>query len=424
MKKNYIPRLFDDILKFSLKSKGAVLVVGPKWCGKTTTCKKQAKTIIELLPLNTRKQLVDFAKIAPELFLNQGKKPILIDEWQIISFIWDSIKIEVDKSGEFGQYILTGSVTDKLVNREFKDKDIYEQHTGNGRICKKMMRTMSLFESGESNGAVSLLDLKNHQFKPAICKNTIYDYAFFICRGGWPLAINQTKDVALIQAKDYVDVLYQDDIFSLKDLNIKRNNLASLKLLKSYARNIGTQCPDLTIIQDVNIDSKTFEKYFEALQRLFVIDEVTAWKPNLRSKTAIRSKNTRYFVDPSIPVAILGLSPESLFKDMRLFGFLFESLAIRDLKVYASVINADIYHYRDSLNREVDAVIVYNDGNFGLIEIKLGDDEDVNLAAQNLKRISDDMLEKPSYLMVITKNSYAYQREDGVYVVPLGNLKP
>ena len=194
--------------------------------------------------------------------------------------------------------------------------------------------------------------------------------------------------------------------------------------MKSYARNVGTQCPDSTIIKDVNIDSKTFEKYFEALQRLFVIDEVTAWNPNLRSKTAIRSKNTRYFVDPSIPVAILGLSPESLFKDMRLFGFLFESLAIRDLKVYASAINANIYHYIDSLNREVDAVIVYNDGNFGLIEIKLGDDEDINLAAQNLKRISDDMLEKPSYLMVITKNSYAYQREDGVYVVPLGNLKP
>lgn len=424
MKKDYIPRLFDQILDFSLKTKGAVLVVGPKWCGKTTTCSKHAKTIIELLPINKRKQIIDFAKSAPEIFLNQGEKPILIDEWQIISFIWESIKIEIDKNGLFGQYILTGSVTDKNSNEELTSDENYERHTGNGRICKKIMRTMSLFESGESNGTVSLKELKDGIFKPSTCDKNIVDYAFYICRGGWPLAINQSKEIALAQAEEYYKILYQDDIFSFNDLTIRKNSLVSDKFLKSYARNVGTQCPDATIIKDTNIDDKTYEKYYEALQRLFVIDEVLAWNTNLRSKTAIRSKNTRYFIDPSIATAALGLSPESLFKNMNLFGFLFESLAIRDLKIYSSVINASIYHYKDSLNREADAVIVFKDGTFGLIEIKLGDDEDIELAAKNLKKISNDIIEKPIFLMVITKNKYAYKRDDGVYVIPLGTLKP
>ena len=424
MKKDYIPRLFDQILDFSLKTKGAVLVVGPKWCGKTTTCSKHAKTIIELLPINKRKQIIDFAKSAPEIFLNQGEKPILIDEWQIISFIWESIKIEIDKNGLFGQYILTGSVTDKNSNEELTSDENYERHTGNGRICKKIMRTMSLFESGESNGTVSLKELKDGIFKPSTCDKNIVDYAFYICRGGWPLAINQSKEIALAQAEEYYKILYQDDIFSFNDLTIRKNSLISDKFLKSYARNVGTQCPDVTIIKDTNIDDKTYEKYYEALQRLFVIDEVLAWNTNLRSKTAIRSKNTRYFIDPSIATAALGLSPESLFKNMNLFGFLFESLAIRDLKIYSSIINASIYHYKDSLNREADAVIVFKEGNFGLIEIKLGDDEDIELAAKNLKKISNDIIEKPIFLMIITKNKYAYKRDDGVYVIPLGTLKP
>lgn len=424
MKKDYIPRLFDGILDFALKSKGAVLVVGPKWCGKTTTCERHAKTKIELLPLETRQQIIDFAKSAPKLFLNQGEKPILIDEWQIISFIWNSIKIEVDNTNEFGQYILTGSVTDRLANQETSDDERNDRHTSNGRISKKIMRTMSLFESGESDGAISLADLKNSKFNPAICNKTIYDYAYYICRGGWPLSIKQPRDIALAQADEYFTILYQDDIFSLKDLSIRKNVMVSNKLLKSYARNIGTQCSNKTIINDVGIDDKTFEKYYEALQRLFVIDEVMAWNTNLRSKAVIRSKNTRYFIDPSIATAALGLSPESLFKDMKLFGFLFESIAIRDLKIYSSVINASVYHYKDSLEREADAVIVYRDGSFGLIEIKLGGDDDINLAAKNLINISDDMNEKPCYLMIITKDKYAYRREDGVYVVPLGNLKP
>ncbi len=424
MKNEYIPRLFDEILDFSLESKGAILVVGPKWCGKTTTCRRHAKTIVDLMPLNTRKEIIELAKISPEYFLNQGEKPIFIDEWQMISFIWDYIKVEVDKTGEFGQYILSGSVTYKLGKSDYDEDITKEQHTGNGRITKKLMRTMSLFESGESNGSVSLIDLKEGNFKPSSSNKTIFDYAFYICRGGWPLSLNKSEKVALQQAKDYFTILYQDDIFSLKDLDLKKNELVSVKLLRSYARNIGTQCPDSTIINDVNIDSRTFEKYFSALQRLFVIDEVVAWNTNLRSKTAIRTKNTRYFVDPSIASAALGQSPQSLFKNMNYFGFLFESLAIRDLKIYASVIDASIYHYKDSLEREADAVILFNDGSFGLVEIKLGNDDDIDLAATNLKKINNDLIEKATFLLVISKNQYAYKREDGVYVVPLACLKP
>ena len=422
MKKNYIPRLFDEILRFALESKGAVLVVGPKWCGKTTTCTRHAKTIIELLPLKTRSQIVEFAKNAPDLFLNQGEKPILIDEWQLIPFIWNEIKIQVDRNCEFGEYILTGSVTNKLSSNISADG--LDEHTGNGRICRKMMRTLSLYESGESNGTISLSSLKNGNFKFDACEKNIFDYAFYICRGGWPLSIGESEKVALAQAYYYFEILYQDDLFTFKDLAIRKNILTSQKILRSYARNIGTQCPDSIIFNDANIDVKTFEKYFSALQRLFVIDEVLAWNTNLRSKTAIRTKNTRYFIDPSIAVASLGLTPQSIFKDMKLFGFLFESLAIRDLKIYASVIDASIYHYRDSLGRECDAVIVYRDGEFGLIEIKLGDDDDIEEAASNLKKIKDDLIEQPAYLMVITKNKYAYKRDDDVYVVPLGCLKP
>ena len=256
MKKTYIPRLFDEILRFALESKGAVLVVGPKWCGKTTTCARYAKTIIELLPLKTRSQIIEFAKNAPDFFLNQGEKPILIDEWQLIPFIWNEIKIQVDKNCEFGEYILTGSVTNKLSSSISADG--LDEHTGNGRICRKMMRTLSLYESGESNGTISLSSLKNGNFKFGACEKNIFDYAFYICRGGWPLSIGESEKVALAQAYYYFEILYQNDLFTFKDLAIRKNILTSQKILRSYARNIGTQCPDSTIINDANIDVKTF----------------------------------------------------------------------------------------------------------------------------------------------------------------------
>ena len=420
MKYEYFPRIFDDVLDFSLKSKGGVLVVGPKWCGKTTTCERHAKSVIRLLPLETRQQYVNFAKASPERFLNHGDKPLLIDEWQIISFIWNSLKEVIDKNHEFGQFILTGSVTDKNSYEELGS----EIHTANGRIVKKIMRTMSLYESKDSIGTVSLMDLQKGIFNPSISEKTIDDYAYFICRGGWPLSLNKDKKIALSQAKDYYQTLYQDDIFSLSDIQIRKNIVTSEKFFSSYARNIGTQCGDNIIIEDVGFDKKTFDKYFVGAQRLFVLDETMAWNPNLRSKSTIRTKNTRYFVDPSIAVAALGLNPESLYKDMKYFGFLFESLVIRDLKIYADAINAKIYHFRDSLEREADAVIVYENGDFGLIEIKLGDDEDINEASLNLKKIEKDLVNKPNFLMVITKTPFAYQGDDKVYVVPLATLKP
>lgn len=428
-KKQYIPRLFDDVLSFALKSKGAVLVVGPKWCGKSTTCKKHAKTVIDLMPINTRKNLIDFAKVAPVEFLNQGERPILIDEWQHISFIWDQIKVEVDEANNFGQFILTGSVSDK---EKYDNSVDNNKHTGNGRFTKKMMRTMSLFESGESNGNVSLKKLTNSEFHPCMSDMSIKDYAYVICRGGWPLALIEDKDVALEQAFSYYEMLTSEDIFSLNDIPLKKDEQRAKHLLRAYSRNISIASTDTTLKNDVmsfedTFDNETFYKYMNALRNLYVIEELEAWNPYLRSKTAIRTKSTRHFVDPSIATAALGLSPDSLFKDMTTFGLLFESLAVRDLRIYADTLNAKVYKYRDSKKREADIVLQFRDGSWALIEVKLGSDSDIEDAAKHLLTIASDIDTKKTgnlnFLMVITKDKFAYRREDGVYVVPLGCLR-
>lgn len=422
MAKDYIPRLFDDTLNFSLKSKGVVLVVGPKWCGKSTTSARQAKTIIDLTIEETKEQYINLAKASPAIFLEQGEKPLLIDEWQEISFIWNSIKVEVDKSGSFGQFILTGSVTDKTISKESG-----ERHTGTGRIVRKMMRPMSLYESGESNGKVSILDLKEGKFTPCLSDKTIEDYAYYICRGGWPLAIGQEKDIALQQSIDFYDAVIHEDLFSLKDVKLRKDVAKAKKIMRSYARNIGSQCADSTIINDVSLDLKTFSKYMLTLQRLYVIEELEAWNPNLRSKIAIREKNTRHFVDPSIATAALGIGPKGLFADMKTFGFLFESLAIRDLRIYCDTFGANVYHFKDQTDREADAVIQFRDGSWALIEVKLTNQEDIDKAAKKLIKISNDIDEektgKPAFLMVITKGTVALKREDGVYVIPLACLR-
>ena len=430
MKDEYMPRLFDEILEFSLKTKGAVVVTGPKWCGKSCTTKRQAKTIIDLMPRQTRKNIIDYAEAAPHEFLNDGEKPMLIDEWQHISFIWDDIKVEVDDAGEFGLYILTGSVTDK---QSYEDYSLDDRHTGNGRIVRKMMRPMTLFESGESNGKVSIRDLMNGKFTPCFSKPTIKDYAFYICRGGWPLAINKDREIALQQAIDYYDTVITDDIFSIKSIPIRHDEFKARQVMRSYARNISIAASDQTILEDCVSDETTFDeetlsKYLEALRYLFVIEELPAWNPNLRSKTAIITKPTRHFVDPSIATSALGISPEGLFKDMVTFGFLFESLAVRDLRVYADVLGAKLYKYRDSKKREADIVMQFRNGDYALIEVKLGGEQDVEDAARKLAIIRDDIDEektgKPAFLMVITKGNTAIKRKDGVYVVPLGCLKP
>ncbi len=427
---DYIKRLFDKTLEFALKSKGAVVVVGPKWCGKSTTALRFCKTLIDLMPLDSREDYIKLAKAAPGQFLNLGEKPILIDEWQHVAFIWDQIKYEVDKTGEFGQYILAGSVSDKEKNDQIDS--LGSRHTGNGRIVKKMLRTMSLYESGESNGSVSLTDLKSGIFRPVFSDKTINDYAFYICRGGWPLAIKQDYEIALQQARDYYEVVVTEDIFSLKDIPLRRDEQRARKVMRSYARNVSIAAADETLREDCSSSDETFDKdifskYLSALKNLYVIDELPAWNPNLRSKTAIRSKNTRHFVDPSIGAAALGLTPQSIFKDITTFGFLFESLVVHDLKVYCDTIGARVYKYRDSKKREADAVIQFSDGSWALIEVKLGNEEDIKQACKNLNAIASDIdydkTGKPAFLMVVTKNKFAYKSDDGVYVVPLACLK-
>ena len=427
--KNYIRRLFDGIVEFSLRSKGALVIVGPKWCGKSTTANRYARTVIDLMPLDTRQDYINLAKISPSYFLNYGPKPILIDEWQHVSFIWDQVKYEVDKTGEFGQYILTGSVTDKS-NNDLNNES--GRHTGNGRIIRKMMRTMSLYETGDSNGTVSLLDLKNGKFTPSMSTKNINDYAYYICRGGWPVAIHQDRDVSLAQAIDYYEVVVTDDIFSLKDIQIRKDEQKARKVMRSYARNVSIAASDETLRDDCTSNDDTFDKdvfakYLNALRNLYVIEELPAWNPNLRSKTAIRTKETRHFTDPSIGAAALGLTPAGLFKDITTFGLLFESLVVHDLRVYADTIGAHVYKYRDSKKREADAVIQFNDGSWALIEVKLGGEEDIVQAGKNLINIANDIdrdsTGKPAFLMVVTKNKVAYQMENGVYVVPLCCLK-
>jgi len=428
MKKDYINRVFDEILDFAIRSKGAVVVEGPKWCGKSTTCKRHAKEIVDLMPLTTREEYIKEAKIAPDVFLNSRNKPLLIDEWQHVSFLWDQIKVEVDNSSQFGQFILTGSVTDKDKAKEYIDKS----HTGNGRIIRKKMRTMSLFESGEGNGLVSISDLKKGIFNNAKCEIKLADYAFLICRGGWPLAVGQEKDIALTQSKDYYEVLVSDDIFSLDSIKLHKDEDRARRLLRSYARNVSIAADTKTLNDDcaddeLSFDKETFNKYLLALQYLYVIEELPAWNPNVRSKTAIRTKPTRHFIDPSIATSALGLTPTSLFRNITTFGLLFESLAVRDIRTYCDVINARVYKYRDSKKREADIVIVFEDGSFALIEVKLGNEEDIDDAARKLINIESDIntnkTGKCAFLMVITKGSLAYQRQDGVYVVPLGCLK-
>lgn len=427
--KSYISRLFDKTVEFTLKSKGALVIVGPKWCGKTTTAKRYAKTVIDLMPLESRDEFIELAKISPTNFLNYGPKPILVDEWQHVSFIWDQIKFEVDKTGEFGQYILTGSVTDKSRTRP---DDESSRHTGNGRIIRKMMRTMSLYETGDSNGAVSLHDLKNGKFSQAMSKKDINDYAYYVCRGGWPVAIGKERAVSLAQAKDYYEVVVTDDIFSLKDIPLKKDEQKARKLMRSYARNVSIAAADTTLLEDCvgsdeTFDKDVFAKYLNALRNLYVIEELPAWNPNLRSQTAIRTKETRHFTDPSIGAAALGITPEGIFKDITTFGLLFESLVVHDLRVYADAIGARVYKYRDSKKREADVVLQFDDGSWALIEVKLGGEDDVKKAAASLIRIADDIdrekTGKPAFLMVVTKNKVAYRMENGVYIVPLCCLK-
>ena len=422
--KEYKKRIADELLKRKLKGKGAVLIQGPKWCGKTTTAEQISGSILYMSNPEDKEQNISLVDLDPNLLLT-GATPRLIDEWQIAPKLWDAVRFEVDHRGEEGQFILTGSAVPANMNEVV--------HTGTGRFAWLTMRPMSLYESGESNGSVSLADLFSGSAKVSgISELSLEDVAYLCCRGGWPRSIFMDRDIALEQAYDYFDAVVNSDISRVD--NVNRNPERAKNLMKSYARNIGSQASNETLKNDMinndsfSLDTDTVLSYVNALKKIFVVEESPAWNPNLRSKTAMRTSETRYFVDPSIAVASLGLGPNDLINDLNTFGLVFETLCVRDLRVYAESINGSVYHYRDASDLECDAVIHLRNGSYGLIEIKLGGDKLINEGAANLIKMSNkidtDKMNNPSFLMVLTATGkYAYQREDGVYVVPIGCLK-
>ena len=422
--KKYLPRIADALLKDRLDAKGAVLIEGPKWCGKTTTAKQIAKSVISIDNPDMTKQYQQIAEISPTTLLI-GETPRLIDEWQIIPNLWNAIRYEVDNRDELGQFILTGSA----IPVEF-DKSM---HTGIGRISRIYMRSMSLYESKDSDGMVSLKDLFENIDIGCVGENNLEKIAFLICRGGWPKSIELPPKSALFQAIDYPDAIVSIDINRI-DSTI-RDKEKTKKILKSYARHIGSQISLETIRKDIlssqveTFDQITLYSYLDILKKIFVIEDCPSWNPNLRSKTAIRTTDTRYFLDPSIATAALGIGPQDLLDDLNTMGFLFENLCIRDLRIYADFLDGNIYHYRDKNGLECDAVIHLRNGSYGLIEIKLGGDTAIEEAVKSLKKLENKIdttrMKKPSFLLILCATApYAYKRKDGIYVVPITKLKP
>ena len=422
--KKYINRIADSILEKKLKGKGAVLIQGPKWCGKTTTAEQISNSILYMAKPEDKEQNLTLADINPSLLLN-GNTPRLIDEWQIAPKLWDAVRFEIDHRNLEGQFILTGSAVPVNMDEV--------THTGTGRFAWLLMRPMSLYESGESNGNISLEMLFQENDNITGTNNlSLQDIAYLCCRGGWPRRIFMDKDIALEQAFDYYDAIVQSDISRVD--NVNRNPERAKKLMRAYARNLGSQVSNETLKNDMiindsfSLDTDTVLSYINALKKIFVVEEAPAWNPNLRSKTAIRTADTRYFIDPSIATAALGLGPNDLIGDLNTFGLIFETLCIRDLRIYAESINGSVYHYRDANDLECDAVIHLRNGLYGLIEIKLGGDKLINEGAENLKKMYSKIditkMKNPSFLMVLTATgNYAYKRDDGVYVVPIGCLK-
>ncbi|EFD94061.1 hypothetical protein HMPREF0889_1608 [Megasphaera lornae] len=422
--KEYLPRIADKLLEERLDAKGAVLIEGPKWCGKTTTAKQKVKSFISMDRPDMTRQYQQMAEISPNTLL-KGETPRLIDEWQISPNLWNAVRYEVDNRDEFGQFILTGSA----VPNGFDDS----MHTGTGRISKLLMRTMSLFESKDSSGEVSIKDLFKGENISVINETSLEKIAFFICRGGWPKAIGLDEKPALFQAIDYFDAIVSTDISRVD--SIKRDKERTKRLLKSYARHVGTQSSLETIRQDMlanqsdTFDQGTLYSYLDALRKIFVIEDSAAWNPNLRSKTSIRTTETRYFSDPSIATASLGMGPNDLLNDLNTMGFLFENLCVRDLRIYTDYLDGTVYHYRDKSGLECDAVIHLRNGAYGLIEIKLGGDKLIEEGAKTLKdlasKIDTKNMFKPSFMMVLcAKAPFAYKRNDDVYVIPITALRP
>lgn len=419
-KNDYIPRISDAMLERYLATFGAVVIVGCKWCGKTTSANQFAKSVIKLQDPDNIETYMSLAATKPSLLL-RGDKPRLLDEWQDIPEIWDSVRHDVDKTNLLGQYLLTGSYT---------PRDRSPKHPGTGRFGKLTMNPMTLSESGESSNEISLSDLVDEKDIEGISNLDIEDYAYLCCRGGWPGALRLFKENALLVAKQYIASLTEEDVHKIA--TVEKNPKRALAVLKSLARNDCTDVKLPTLKNDALVNGKTMDErviseYLDAYDRLYITFDVDAFSPNLRSKRVIRTSKKKYFIDPSLAIAALNASPEQLLTDIRTYGFIFENLCMRDLKVYTEACDAKINYYKDSAGLEIDAIIVFNDSEWGAIEIKLGGDEAIEQAAKNLKQfadsIDDSLTSKPKFLAVITGSTYAFQREDGVYVVPIGCLK-
>ena len=422
----YKKRIADQILTDKLEAMGAVLIEGPKYCGKTTLASQQAKSILYMADPDTKSQNLALAQTNIRRLL-QGETPRLIDEWQLAPQFWDAVRNEVDKRDEDGQFMLTGSAVPP------KQDGIF--HSGTGRMSWLKLRTMSLWESGDSSGDVSLGGLfRNADSVDGVSNIDIDRLAFLICRGGWPKAtLKKSEKAALLQAREYYEAVCRYDISRVDD--VERDPELTKRLMRSYSRNQGSQASAGTILADIRanesdeLSENTIYSYIKALKKIFVIEDSLAWNPNLRSKTAIRTSDTRYFIDPSIATAALGLGPKDLINDLNTFGLFFETLCVRDLRVYADALGGTVYHYRDKNNLECDAVVHLENGSYGLIEIKLGGDTLIKEGAESLQVLANKLdttkMKKPSFLMVITGvGNYAYKRpEDGVLVVPIGCLK-
>ena len=400
-----------------------MLIEGAKWCGKTTTAEQIAASVKYMTETGMVEQNIQMASLNPKLLL-RGETPRLIDEWQIAPGLWDSVRFESDHR-PLGQFILTGSSVPPDMNKVI--------HSGTGRIGWIRMRPMTLWESEESTGEVSLEELFSAPEQVGgISKMDIDALAYVTCRGGWPLALEMAKDIALDQAFDYIDAVEKRDIQKVD--GVDRDPVRVHRLLRSLARNQGSQASCGTIRADLvanesdSLSEDTIASYIKALKEIFVVEDSEAWNPNLRSKTAIRTSDTRYFTDPSIATAALGVGPQDLINDLNTFGLIFETLAVRDLRTYAEALNGKVYHFRDKNGLECDAVVHLRDGRYGLVEIKLGGDDLINDGADALldleSKIDTERMKAPSFKMVlIGVGTYAYRRADGVYVVPIGCLK-
>lgn len=418
--KEYLPRIVDKQIEDVLNIMGAVLIEGCKWCGKSTTARQHSKSVLEFQNPDQKKEFDNIKNTKPSIFL-EGEKPRLFDEWQMYPVVWDSIRTDVDHTGLRGQYILTGSA---------KPSEGQIMHTGTGRISRLLMRPMSLYESGDSNGKVSIIDIIDGKDISGVSDLSLEDLANVIVRGGWPASLSIEGDAKYKVAEEYVKSLLHEEVNSVD--GIERNLSKMTTVLRSLARNISTPVSNSTIESDVKnifaeeISRPTLSDYLNTLEKLFVIENVNATNLNFRSKTAIRTKPKREFVDPSIATAILEIKPQDLINDLNLFGFLFESMCIRDLRVYTQAINGEITFYRDENNFEIDAILRTQSGKWGAIEIKLGSGY-VEEAAQNLLKFKEKVdIQKcgePSFLMVLTGTTYSYRREDGIYVVSIGSLK-